>query len=135
MARGIDLTWAGGEHTFLLTIDLLRALQQKCEAGPQWILARLSNKSWMVDDITETIRLSLEGGGLPKEEARRLVRVHVEDRPLTLSVMTAQAILMATLFGAEDDPVGEPLAGTESPTVTRSPEESGDFRISTNGPE
>jgi len=98
-----DLTWAGGQHDFALPIELLRALQDKCDAGPAWVLARLASKQWMVDDVVSTIRLGLEGGGLPKEDARKLVKKFVEDRPLTLSVLTASAILMAALYGGEED--------------------------------
>lgn len=133
--RGVDITWTGGEHQFLLTIELMRALQSKCDAGPQWILSRLSSGQWFVDDVIQPIRLGLEGGGLPKEEARRLVKTYVEDRPLTESVVTAQAVLMSALFGSEEDAVGEKKAGTESPTVTRSQEESGNSQTSTNGQE
>lgn len=103
MARGVDLTWAGGEHEFALSIDLLRALQDRCDAGPGWILARLGSGQWMVDDIVSTIRLALEGGGLEKEEARKLTKKFVEDRPLTLSVLTAQAVLAHALYGDEED--------------------------------
>lgn len=114
MARGVDLTWPGGEHTFLLTIELLRALQEKCDAGPAWVLARLGSQQWRVDDVVSTIRLGLEGGGLDKEEARRLVKRHVEDRPLTESVLTAQAVLMAALYGGEEatEP-GEAMSAAE----------------------
>lgn len=59
MARA--LTWAGGEHEFELRLEHLRALQDKCDAGPEWILARLSTKQWMVDDVIQPIRLGLEG--------------------------------------------------------------------------
>lgn len=131
--KAIELTWPGGEHEFKLTIDYLRALQDKCDAGPHFILDRLSTRRWMVNDITETIRLALECGGLPKDEARRLVRHYVEDRPLTESVMTAQAILIAMLFGSEDDVPGEDQAGTVAPIQPRSPEESGDGPTSTDG--
>jgi hypothetical protein len=115
--RGIDLTWAGGEHNFALPIGLLRALQQRCDAGPQWVLMRLQNKQWHVDDVVSTIRLGLEGGGLAKTEAARLTREFVEDRPLTESVLTAYAILAFALYGGGDeadkkdtDPAGEPRA-------------------------
>lgn len=132
--RAVDITWAGGEHAFLLTIDLLRALQGKCDAGPQFILERLSTRRWLVEDVIETIRLGLEGGGAPKEVARKLVQRHVEDRPLTESVMTAQAILIASLFGSEDDAPGEGKAGEVSQSATRSRAESGDLQVSTGGP-
>lgn len=102
-ARGVDLTWAGGEHSFALPIEMLRALQDKCDCGPAWTLARLSNGQWHVDDVVSTIRLALEGGGLSKDESRKLVKKHVEDRPLTESVLTAQAILMAALYGGEEE--------------------------------
>lgn len=132
--RGTDLTWAGGEHTFLLDIDRLRALQDKCDAGPAFILHRLSTQRWHVDDIVSTIRLGLEGGGLSKEEAAKLVRKHIEDAPLAEFVMTAQAVLMAALYGAEDDPTGESQAGeAEAASATLSRARKSDGRPSTDG--
>lgn len=131
--KGVELTWAGGEHEFKLTIDLLRALQDKCDAGPQFILERLASRRWLVNDITETIRFGLEGGGIHKEIARKLVREYVEDRPLTGSVMLAQAILMSALFGSEEDMPGEQTAGEGNQTETRSREENGGSPTSTNG--
>jgi hypothetical protein len=131
--KGVELTWAGGEHEFRLTIDLLRALQQKCDAGPQHILERLTTRRWMVDDVLEPIRLGLEGGGIGKEEARHLVRRFVEERPITEFVLTAQAIMMGALFGDEGDLPGEMGAGTEDPTLPRSPEENGASPASTAG--
>jgi hypothetical protein len=131
--RGADLTWAGGEHTFLLNIDLLRALQVKCDAGPMHILQRLSTGEWYVDDIIEPIRLGLEGGGTEKGEARRLITRHIgKDEPLTSFVLLAKAILMASLYGAEDDAPGEPKAG-ESQNQTRSLAENGDGPASIDG--
>lgn len=107
MALGVELTWAGGEHRFLITIELLRALQEKCDAGPAWVATRLAGGKWLVDDVIQPIRLGLEGGGLDKEVARRLVKKHVEDRPLTESVLTAQAVLMSALYGGEEAAVDE----------------------------
>ncbi|WP_343303610.1 gene transfer agent family protein [Mesorhizobium retamae] len=111
MAKGVELTWSGGEHEFKLNIDLLRALQERCDAGPQHIFNRLGTGEWMVDDITSTIRLSLEGGGLEKEEARKLVKKHVEDRPLVLSVLTARLALAHALFGDENEEEGTDQSG------------------------
>lgn len=128
------LTWAGGEHDFELRLEHLRALQDKCDAGPQWILMRLTSKQWFIDDVIQPIRLGLEGGGMEKEAARKLVQKFVEDRPLTLSVLTAQAVLMVALFGDEDDQPGERKAGAKK-TRTRSREENGSSTASTNGPE
>lgn len=128
-----DITWAGGEHSFDLKIEHLRALQDRCDAGPEWILQRLATKQWHVNDVVDTIRLGLEGGGMDKSEARRLVQRYVEDRPLTLSVLTAQAILMLALYGDPDDQPGEADAGTGKPTRTRDQEASGASTASTSG--
>lgn len=118
--RAVDLTWAGGEHPFLLNIELLRALQDKCDAGPAHVLQRLASGQWRVDDVIQPIRLGLEGGGTSKQDALRLVRKFVEDQPLSLSVITARAVLAAALFGVDDDPVGEMdgEAETETPTLS-----------------
>lgn len=109
MARGVDITWAGGEHEFKLTIDLLRALQERCDAGPAYILTRLTTGEWRVDDIVSTIRFALEGGGLDKEEARKLVRRHIEEDFGIKHVLLARAILSHTLFTEE----GESDAGEQ----------------------
>ncbi|MHB2265038.1 gene transfer agent family protein [Aliihoeflea sp. PC F10.4] len=129
-----DLTWAGGEHPFELKIEHLRALQDLCDAGPEWILARLSNKQWHVDDVVSTIRLGLEGGGMAKENARKLVKRFVEDRPLTESVVLASGILMLALYGDPDDAPGEAGAGTEKTADPRDPEANGVSPTSTSGP-
>lgn len=113
MARGVDLTWQGGESNFLLTIDLLRALEKHCDAGPNYVLNRLLTGEWRVDDIIQPIRLGLEGGGLDKEDARRLVRLHIEDNFSVKHVLLAKAILAHTLYGdveEETDDQGEPKA-------------------------
>lgn len=103
MARGVDLVWAGGEDNFCLRIDELRALQQKTDCGPAWSLARLSSKQFFVDDIVETVRLGLIGGGMAPDAARKKVKAYVEDRPLTESVLLASTILMTALYGGTEE--------------------------------
>jgi hypothetical protein len=105
------LLWAGGEHDFALRIGELRALQDRCGAGPGHVLQRLATGQWRVDDPIEVIRLALMGGGMKREDAARLVTLHVEAKPLTGSVVLAYGILSAALNGVEDDPVGERRAG------------------------
>lgn len=133
MSKGVELTWAGGESEFLLTIDLLRALQERCDAGPAFVLKRLSTGQWTVDDVIQPIRLGLEGGGMDKADARKLVKKHVEDEPLAASVLTAHAVLAAALYGVEDDPVGESEAG-EATSRNLSRAENGASPASTDGP-
>lgn len=112
----VELVWSGGEHPFLLGIGELRALQAKCDAGPMWIMTRLLSGQWMVDDVVETIRLGLIGGGMDQKEARKLVGLHVGDGAYQRNVATAAAILQVSIMGDEDDPVGEPQAGETKPS-------------------
>jgi hypothetical protein len=118
----VAFDWADGEHRFRLGIKELRELQEKCDAGPAFILGRLVDGSWRVDDILQTIRLGLIGGGLTPVTALPLVKLYVEQRPLFESIPAAQAILSAALVGAPDEPLGKAPAATDQPTA--SPEES-----------
>lgn len=103
-------TWADGEHDFRLAIGQLRELQEKCGAGPAEIHNRLAAGTWRVDDIRETIRLGLIGGGMTPTDALVLVTRYVDNRPLMENVVAAQAVLLVALIGAPDDKVGKPKA-------------------------
>ncbi len=128
--RPVELTWAGGEHQFLLRIAQLRALQDACDAGPGTVLKRLLENDWFVDDVISVIRFGLEGGGIEKALARKITMDRVDDAPLATLVPVAQAVLAYSLFGDdEDDPVGKPQAGTE-PEAEPDREASGDSRKS-----
>lgn len=153
----------GGEtRRFRLAIGELRELQEKCDAGPATILARLVSfqpqvagrgepnpddfggvdsdeyraevstysilrsigGDWRINDIREPIRLGLIGGGMTPSEvsvvmARYVDQIHkyplVEHRPLAVE------ILMHAIMPEPDDPVGKPVAETETkPTATAS---------------
>jgi hypothetical protein len=104
------LTWGGGEHAFALRIGELRALQQKCDAGPERVLRRIASGDWQVDDLLTVIRLGLKGGGLGESEASRLVEAAVLTTSLIDLKVTAHLVLSAALVGVKDDPVGEPQA-------------------------
>jgi hypothetical protein len=52
----------------------------------------------LVDDVLETIRLGLEGGGAEKETARALVSRHV-DGNLAANVLIAIAVLRLSIYG------------------------------------
>lgn len=123
MSRSADVTlaWADGEYKFRLAIGQLRELQEKCDAGPQTILTRLAAGSWRVDDIRETIRLGLIGGGLKPSEALTLVQRYVDDRPLGESVQTAQAIVLVAVFGAPDEPTPGKAAAAKAEATESSP--------------
>lgn len=113
----LSLIWGDGEHRFRLPIGQLRELQEKTNAGPAEVLRRLTAGTWRVDDVRETIRLGLVGGGMTPESAYVLTVRYVDERPWGQNVAPAQAILLAALVGAPDEPVGKadaPEAATEA---------------------
>lgn len=119
------LSWVGGEHEFALHIGQLRALQDNTQAGPEQLLRRMASGDWRIDDLVETIRLGLIGGGLPSGEAGPLVMRLFQQHPIIEFKSTAYQILGAALVGVEDDPVGEPQGAT-------APQENGNSAISTS---
>jgi hypothetical protein len=125
MSRHGDITfeWGHQEQRFRLAIGELRKLQERVDAGPYELLRRLTSGTWRVDDIRETIRLGLAGGGADDATVRRLLRDHVDEKPLLDSVMVAARILEAAIAGAPDEPLpkGEGEAETKaSPSPTES---------------
>lgn len=124
----IDLDFGDGTYRFRLRQGELAELQEKCDAGPGWVLGRLmhqtaENRGWRVQDAPTIIRLGLIGGGMTPNDALNLVRRYVEDRPPMESLVLAQLVLSAALMGApEDQKKSGPAAGSGS---TVSPEESG----------
>ena len=117
----ISLDWADGHHAFRLAIAQLRELQDKTGVGPAALFDRLASRQWRVDDLRETIRLGLIGGGMDPLDALALVRRYVDDRPLMENVLIAWRILSAALIGPEDDQPGKedaPTAATETESVS-----------------
>ncbi|MCA6098867.1 gene transfer agent family protein [Bradyrhizobium australafricanum] len=127
----VSLVWAGGEDVFCLSkVGLILDLEDKCKAGIGIIAGRLESGSYGLNDIRETIRLGLIGGGATPERAMASVRNHVDGNPLSHSVLVAYAVVRAVLFGTPvDDPVGkqEPEA-TENPGSTMTTDASVDLK-------
>ncbi|GHC61629.1 gene transfer agent family protein [Limoniibacter endophyticus] len=143
----------GVKRKFRLPIGELRELQEKCEAGPATILARLMSYQpnatkrpepsdythgdadpdyiadfnvysmlrsfggdWRVDDIRETIRLGLIGGGTTPTDAYIAVARYIDTRPLWEHAGLACAILLKALTGDKDDDPGKAPVETTTPT-------------------
>lgn len=107
----IDQPWADGRHVFRLGIDQLAELQEKCDAGPPFVLARLMQNAWRVEDVRETLRLGLIGGGLASRDAMKLIERYVDAQKevqLAENALIAQAVLGAAIFGHEDEPPKKP---------------------------
>ncbi len=117
-AGAITLPWGDGEHTFSLPLGQLRELQDKTGIGPLPLLRRVMEGTWLVDDLRETIRLGLIGGGMAPTAALTLVARYVERRPWTESVPLAQAILAAALFAPIEEGSPGKAAGPEGASET-----------------
>jgi hypothetical protein len=111
----IELLWAGDLRKFRLGIDELIALQDKRDAGPQEIATRFLQKTWRVQDVHETLRLGLIGGGCEPRLAQRLIDEQACPGKLAGSAMVAFAVILSAIQGDESDPAGKEQAATEQP--------------------
>lgn len=119
----ITLPFADGQHFFRYAWGQFRELQEKCDAGPMEILARLEQSRWRIDDVSEVLRIGLIGGGMKPLEAANLVNRYVLAQPPADNIINAILVLAAGIHGAPDEPVGEPQGEGVPPAKTRSPTE------------
>lgn len=103
--------FADGTYTFKLGLKWAQELQEKCDAGPELIRARIVQGFPNAADIRETIRCGLIGGGMESAKALKLVVRYVDDEPRAQFYPLALAILNASIVGVPDDPVGKSAAG------------------------
>lgn len=121
----IELEWADGTYLFHLDIPRLKELQDKTGSGPSEVLARLAEGRARVEDIQETIRLGLIGGGTSPQAARVLVARYVDERPLIEGIAFATMILGAAIIGnkpAEPEEGNPPAAESPEMVATKPPE-------------
>lgn len=101
----VMLPFADGDYKFRLAWGQLGELQEKCNAGPYVILDRLLTMTARIEDIAETIRLGLIGGGASPFDANKLVSTYVKERPLGETIVLAQQILGVAVVGAPEEEV------------------------------
>ncbi len=100
----IELTWADGQHKFnVAKLRCVLELEDKCGVGVAEVFNRIREGKWKFNDIRETLRLGLIGGGMVPERALALVQRYVDERPFSESVLPAQAVLIAALVGVPGD--------------------------------
>lgn len=116
MSRGAEVTlpFGGEDRLFRMPLGRMRAVQEKCDAGPPELLTRYVAKTWRVDDVREPILQGLIGGGLAPHEAQRIVETAMDGLPMMQFVAIAQAVVLAFLIGVDDEEPGEPRAGEAS---------------------
>lgn len=116
----IDLLWGGDERRFRLAIAQCLALEERRGCGLREIWHRLGSDRWAVDDVRETIRLGLIGGGTEPKAAAALVETFCGDGQLYAGVIVAFSIISQAIAApADEPPVGK--AGAAAAPETGSP--------------
>ena len=107
----VETEFGDGRYTFRLGLGELEELQEKCDAGPGFILGRLMSPrmEWKLEDVRHTIRLGLIGGGMKSTEAFKLVERYIDERPAWAeNAKLAQAILALAIFGLAEEEAEDP---------------------------
>ncbi|WP_312128090.1 gene transfer agent family protein [Brevundimonas sp.] len=109
----VEAPFGDGVHRFRLAIGQLEELQEKTDCGPEELWSRVSLGTWRVQDLIQTIRLGLIGGGMDAMSALALVGRYVDSGNLVSHKPLVQSILGAALVGAPDEDAreGEDQAG------------------------
>lgn len=112
----VSLIWGDGERVFRLAIGQMRELQEKTGCGPLELLNRVQTGRWRIDELRQTLRLGLIGGGTSPTEAELLLRRYFDERPIAENAQAPAIIIGAALFGTEDEelPKAEGEAETEA---------------------
>lgn len=115
--------FADGEYTFRLGNDQIYELEAKCGIGIFAIPFRLAGNAGYYNDVRETIRLGLIGGGADASTALRLVRSYIDNGSKIAAWALAVRILEVTLSPPEDlkkkaASPGQPDSASPPPTST-----------------
>lgn len=92
-----------GEYDLCLKIGQLIELQEKTGVGPYILAQRLVDGSFRVQDVIETIRLALIGGGLDPRSAYTLTSRYLVEGSLFTYVQPASEVVFAALMGVPDE--------------------------------
>lgn len=115
----VELFFGDGKRFFALTIEGMEAVQEACDAGPEYLIAQLQAGTYRLAAVRETLRWGMIGAGDTATDAA--IALEKWAGPGALAQWKAQAvtILAAFLYGApdEDDALGEdPPPGDKRPS-------------------
>ena len=96
--------WADGTYSFRLTVKGILELEEKCGVPFGKIFTRLTSGQYAVNDVVETIRIGLIGGGMAATDAKKLVDRYA--LPVAQNFNIARMIILAAMFGFEAAPLG-----------------------------
>lgn len=141
--RSVDLYFGDAYYTFALGLEQIAELQEKCGAGIGAIFARVlagrillpgaarkqvgipTAGAYRYEDLRETTRLGLIGGGMKPTDARVMVERYVDTRPIKEAWDIGASILTALIEGftpPESDGVsGEAEAAAKDGSISPRP--------------
>lgn len=100
----VELRWGDGEHKFnIAKLRCVLELEEKCGCGFAEIYLRLTQGKWHYNDVRETLRLGLIGGGMLPDKAMTMINRYCDDVPFAENVLPAQVVIMAALVGVQGD--------------------------------
>lgn len=114
--------FGGEEYLFRLTVKQIIELEEKCGAAFAVIHARLWQGLYTANDVVETIRLGLIGGGMDPVKAKQIVERY--GVPFQYSYPVARAIVGAVMWGFEKSPGKAQAAPTANQSATTPPPSS-----------
>ena len=101
MHGAVTAPFGDGVYMFRLDLERWRELQDKTGLGPWALAKRVVAGDWRVDDLRETLRLALIGGGLDWLSALKLVERYFDPAPLARHMPLVVQILDAGLSEPE----------------------------------
>jgi len=116
--RPVLVDFDGERRPLLLPIGQVRALEIARGAGIAEIFRRVTDGRFYLDDLRESIRLGLEGGGMPPHEATERVMRVFDPAYLGVFVATVSALLASVFEGLPESWPGEPQAESAAPATT-----------------
>lgn len=104
----VELTFADADYVFRLPLKRIAELEDKCNApiGTIWKRVCLT-ADYKAEDLTQTVRLGLIGGGMDPQDARKLIERYCDEWPLAVWHGHAVAILGACVEGYDDPSAGD----------------------------
>lgn len=104
-----------GYFDLCLRIGELITLQEKTGVGPYVLANRLMLGEWRVEDVIETVRLALIGGGMDNRTAFDLVsRTIIEGNIFDYAAIAGSAV-MTSIMGVDDEQPESDDEGDEDP--------------------
>ena len=107
-----------GHYDLHLRIEELIQLQEKLGSGPFKIAERFVANDWLVEDVKETIRLALIGGGLTQKEAFDIVNRNVISGYLVEYSDIARQCILAAVMGVDEEPIDEEASDESGEAIT-----------------